>query len=211
MDPKAPESAAALVGRLVSTVVSQGMGDLGQEGIEMLLRTVLSKLLHTQTLSVAQNLILVFARLVHSDLPALLNFLSSVPGPSGESALAYVLTEWCSKQTLFFGAYDTKVTMLALAKLVEHALSENDDRLLSIIVKGDEIVDLNAVGSKTRSQTAKNPVQWTEIPVVVKMYKLVLRELFQQSEEAWPDDDEETDSENELEGTNAAIVSFDDI
>lgn len=146
LDPKAPECAAAFVGRLVCTLVTRGMPDLGQEGIERLLRTVLSKLLHTETCSVAQNLILVFARLIHTDMTALLDFLSSVPGPSGESALAFVLTEWCNKQHLFYGARDTKVTLLALAKLVEYGLNKNDERLLGITVKGDEIVDLGDVG-----------------------------------------------------------------
>ncbi|OQR79887.1 importin-9-like [Tropilaelaps mercedesae] len=196
LDPKAPESAAAFVGRLVCTLVARGMPDLGQEGVERLLRAVLSKLLHTETCSVAQNLILVFARLVHTDLSALLDFLSSVPGPSGESALAFVLAEWCNKQHLFFGLHDTKVTLLALTKLVEHALNKNDERILGISVKGDEIVDLNDVGTKTRAQRAKKPTQWTEIPVVVKMYKLILRELIHQSEDAW-EEESETDSENE--------------
>lgn len=146
LDPKTPESAAAFVGRLVCTLVARGMADLGQEGIERLLRAVLSKLLHTETCSVTQNLILVFARLVHTDLGALLDFLSSVPGPSGESALAFVLAEWCNKQQLFYGSHDTKVTLLALTKLVEHALNKNDERVLNITVKGDEIVDLNEMG-----------------------------------------------------------------
>ncbi len=36
---------------------------------------------------------MVFAQLVHTQLNALLSFLTSVPGPTGESALAFVLTK----------------------------------------------------------------------------------------------------------------------
>lgn len=56
-----------------------------------------------------QNLVLVYAQLVHSQLDGVLNFLAGVPGPSGQSALHFVLTQWCSKQHLFFGAYEGKV------------------------------------------------------------------------------------------------------
>ena len=56
-----------------------------------------------------QNLVLVYAQLVHSQLEGVLTFLAGVPGPSGQSALHFVLTQWCSKQHLFFGAYEEKV------------------------------------------------------------------------------------------------------
>ena len=56
-----------------------------------------------------QNLVLVYAQLVHSQLEGVLTFLAGVPGPSGQSALHFVLTQWCSKQHLFFGSYEEKV------------------------------------------------------------------------------------------------------
>lgn len=56
-----------------------------------------------------QSLVLVFAHLVHTQMGAVLDFLSGVPGPTGQSALAFVLTEWCSRQTVFFGTYENKV------------------------------------------------------------------------------------------------------
>ena len=52
---------------------------------------------------------MVFAHLIHSQMEAVLEFLSSVPGPTGKPALEFVLTEWCSKQHLFYGAYEGKV------------------------------------------------------------------------------------------------------
>lgn len=56
-----------------------------------------------------QSLVMVFAHLVHHQLDPVLEFLSSVPGPTGKPALDFVLAEWCSKQHLFFGLYDAKV------------------------------------------------------------------------------------------------------
>jgi len=52
---------------------------------------------------------MVYAHLIHTQLDAVLNFLSTVPGPTGQSALQFVLTEWCSRQHLFYGAYEGKV------------------------------------------------------------------------------------------------------
>ena len=52
---------------------------------------------------------MVYAQLIHSQLAAVLNFLCSVPGPTGESALHFVLTEWLSRQHVFYGAYENKV------------------------------------------------------------------------------------------------------
>ena len=56
-----------------------------------------------------QSLVLVFAHLMHSQMEAVLEFLCSVPDPMGKPALEFVLTEWCSKQHLFYGSYEGKV------------------------------------------------------------------------------------------------------
>lgn len=56
-----------------------------------------------------QSLVMIFAHLTHTQMEALLAFLSNVPGPTGKPALHFVLTEWCSRQHLFYGAYENKV------------------------------------------------------------------------------------------------------
>ena len=56
-----------------------------------------------------QSLIMVFAHLIHHQMEAVLDFLSTVPGPTGKPALEFVLSEWCSKQHLFYGVYEAKV------------------------------------------------------------------------------------------------------
>ena len=50
-----------------------------------------------------------FAQLMNTQMSAVLDFLTNVPGPTGKPALEFVLTEWCSKQHLFYGAYEGKV------------------------------------------------------------------------------------------------------
>lgn len=65
--------------------------------LELLLRSVLSKMQQVQTTSVMQSLIAVFAHLSMSQLELVLSFLSQVPDPSGRPALEFVLIEWCDK------------------------------------------------------------------------------------------------------------------
>ncbi len=60
------------------------------------------------TTLVVQSLVMVYAQLMHSSLEAVLGFLSSVPGPTGQSALHFVMSEWVARQPLFYGAYESK-------------------------------------------------------------------------------------------------------
>ena len=111
LNPVGSEFSATFVGRLVTTLIQQMGSRLGDQ-LDMLLKAVLSKLQGAQTLTVAQSLIMVYAHLVHSQLEAVLAFLSSVPGPTGASALQFVLGEWVGKQQQFFGCYESKVSLL---------------------------------------------------------------------------------------------------
>ncbi|XP_054640223.1 importin-9 isoform X2 [Dunckerocampus dactyliophorus] len=122
------------------------------------------------------SLIMVFAHLVHSQLEPLLDFLCSLPGPTGKPALEFVMTEWMSRQHLFYGQYEGKVSTVALCKLLQHSLNTDDKRLQDIMVKGEEIYN-PADGIRTRSKSAKNPERWTNIPLLVKIFKLIINEL----------------------------------
>ncbi|XP_052680706.1 importin-9-like [Crassostrea angulata] len=201
LDPKTSEHTASFVGRLVSIVITKVGNQLG-ENLDLMLRLVLSKMQQAETLSVMESLVMVFAQLMISNMPAVLDFLTNVPGPTGKPALEFVLTEWCSRQHLFYGNYERKVCTVALCKLLLHAIQANDTRLQEIMIQGEE-VEQPTSGIRTRSKTANQPVQWTTIPVLVKIYKLLINELSNQIEtnmcKAGKDDedDEEDDWEDE--------------
>ncbi|KAG5275289.1 hypothetical protein AALO_G00145750 [Alosa alosa] len=183
---------------------------------------------HTQQMqqagntSVMQSLIMVFAHLVHSQLEPLLEFLCSLPGPTGKPALEFVMAEWMSRQHLFYGQYEGKVSTVALCKLLQHGLNTNDKRLHDIIVKGDEIFTPEE-GIRTRSKSAKNPERWTNIPLLVKVFKLIVNELSsvveanatrnsaadwsQESGGMWEDQEEEDEDEEEEEGLHGQLLS----
>ncbi|CAI5686760.1 unnamed protein product [Oreochromis niloticus] len=154
LDPRTSEFTAAFVGRLVSTLISRAGTELGEQ-LDQILRAILSKMQQAETLSVMQSLIMVFAHLVHSQLEPLLEFLCSLPGPTGKPALEFVMTEWMSRQHLFYGQYEGKVSTVALCKLLQHSLNTDDKRLQDIVVKGEEIYSPDD-GIRTRSKSAKN-------------------------------------------------------
>jgi len=168
----------------------QRLGPSLGDHLDLLLKAVLSKLQGAQTLTVAQSLIMVYAHLVHSQIEAVLQFLSSVPGPSGDSALHFVLAEWVAKQQQFFGSYESKVTITAIAKLLQHGVNSNDSRLTEITVKGDQVF-----GDGRATRSTRKVEQWTQVPLLAKLFKLLVNEMQNLVEEV--DDDGDDDSEDE--------------
>ncbi len=108
LNPSTSEFTAAFVGRLVAILITKAGSALGDNS-DMILRAVLSKMQQAETLSVTQSLLMVFAHLMHSCMEDVLEFLSSVPGPTGKPALEFVVTDWVTRQNMFYGAYDSKV------------------------------------------------------------------------------------------------------
>ncbi|XP_066883101.1 importin-9 isoform X4 [Kogia breviceps] len=200
LDPRTSEFTAAFVGRLVSTLISKAGRELG-ENLDQILRAILSKMQQAETLSVMQ-------------LEPLLEFLCSLPGPTGKPALEFVMAEWTSRQHLFYGQYEGKVSSVALCKLLQHGINADDKRLQDIRVKGEEIYGLDE-GTRTRSKAAKNPERWTNIPLLVKILKLIINELSSvmeanaarqaapaewsqdDSSDMWEDQEEEDDDEED--------------
>ncbi|KAG8040464.1 hypothetical protein G9C98_002460 [Cotesia typhae] len=178
LNPQSSEFTATFVGRLVITLIKKVGNNLG-ENLDLLLKAVLSKMQRAETLTVMQSLIMVYAHLLNAEFDAVLNFLSTVPGPTGESALAFVLTEWVQRQQLFFGTYVRKVTIVALSKILEHGVTRPDDfRLNEITVRGDQVFTANDNNIRTtRSKTQSQPFQWTMISILVKVFKLIINEL----------------------------------
>lgn len=212
LDPRVSETCSAFVGRLVSVTILRAGSRIGSENVHLLLRSVLSKLQQAETLSVIQSLIMVFAHLLNHEMQTVLDFLSSLPGPgvSSKSALEFVLTEWLSRQHLFFGTYENKVCLIALSKLLQHSIHQaisGDTRinLNQILVPGDPIISESSSGIKTRSKTkAGDDTKWTSVPVSVKILKLLLAEIYniQESNEtnahnqSLEDDEDDDDDEN---------------
>ncbi|XP_052872556.1 importin-9 [Anopheles cruzii] len=179
LNPMNTESTSSFIGRLVITIITK-VGSLLGDSVDLLLKAVISKMQLVQSLNVIMSLVTIFAHLILLQRDAVLNFLSTVPGPTGETAMSFVLANWLSRQHLFYGQYERKVTTLALCKLFEHGVTTMDDRLNTVMIK-EQVLSTASSSTDgrrtTRSATAKIPTVWVDTPVLVKIFKLLLHEV----------------------------------
>uniref|UniRef100_A0A182N2B4 Importin N-terminal domain-containing protein n=1 Tax=Anopheles dirus TaxID=7168 RepID=A0A182N2B4_9DIPT len=212
LNPMNTESTASFIGRLVITIITK-VGNLLGDSVDLLLKAVLSKMQLVKSLNVIMSLVTIFAHLILLQLDAVMNFLSTVPGPTGETAMSFVLANWLSRQHLFYGQYERKVTTLALCKLFEHGVTTKDDRLNTVMIKEQVAApsaNANSAARRTRSATAKTPSVWVDTPVLVKIFKLLLHELanLREAKDAHTKnqdsgDDRDSSSDNEADDASA--------
>lgn len=217
LNPMSTEFSAAFIGRLVITLITKAGNFLGDQ-IDLLLKAVISKMQLVESLNVIMSLVMIFAHLFLIQMDAVMNFLSSVPGPTGEPAMNFVFSNWLSRQHLFYGSYERKVSVMALCKIFEYGVNTQDQRLMQVQIK-DLVEAPGAAKTRTRSQTT-NSQQWISIPIMVKIFKLLinelsnLRELKDAANNTLESDDEASDDESGLEevgGKNlSAFMFFDD-
>uniref|UniRef100_A0A1B0GL39 Importin 9 n=1 Tax=Lutzomyia longipalpis TaxID=7200 RepID=A0A1B0GL39_LUTLO len=196
LNPTNNESTAAFVGKLVITLITKAGNFLG-ENIDLLLKGVISKLQLVNALNVAMSLLLAFAHLFLTQMEAVLNFLSTVPGPTGEPAMAFVFGNWLNRHADFYGSYERKVSIMALCKIFEYGVTAKDIRITSVSIKEQVKQPMSASKPRTRSQTV---TEWVAIPILVKIFKLIIGELVylqeyeiagEESDQATEDDEEE--------------------
>lgn len=175
LNPTSTESSATFVGRLVITLITKAGNFLGDK-IDLLLKAALSKMQLVESLHVIMSLIMIFAHLFLIQIDAVMNFLSCIPGPSGEPAMNFVFSNWLSRQHAFFGIYERKVSVMALCKIFEFGINTQDQRLVSVMIK--EMVEVPSATPKvrTRSQTGSTR-QIINVPIMVKIFKLLINEL----------------------------------
>jgi importin-9 len=176
LNPMSTEFSASFIGRLVITLITKAGNFLGDQ-IDLLLKAVISKMQLVESLNVIMSLCMIFAHLFLIQMDAVMHFLSSVPGPTGEPAMNFVFSNWLSRQHLFYGTYERKVSVMALCKIFEYGITTKDQRLMTVTIKDlVEIPGTAAAKVRTRSQTS-NTNQWISIPIMVKIFKLLINEL----------------------------------
>jgi len=105
------------------------------------------------------------------------------------------MTEWVSRQHLFYGVFDRKISVIALGTLLLHGVSVQDPRLMNITVKGEQ--KNSSKQMVTRSK--KSAEEWTIIPLLVKIFKLMVYELSCVTTEEEPATDSESDDDEDKE------------
>lgn len=205
LNPMNTEFSASFAGRLVITIITKAGNMLG-ENIYLLLKAVISKMQLVESLNVAMSLMMTFAHLFVTQMEAVLNFLSTVPGPTGEPAIQFVFSNWLCRQQLFYGAYERKVSTMALCKLFEHGVTTKDSRLTSVTIR--ELVEPSVdTAHNTRSQSAKRAQEWQSVPVLVKVFKLLINELDHLKEANTNEDTDSNSDDDDPEDTDAQSLT----
>lgn len=128
----------------------------------------------------------------------------------------FVFSNWLTRQHLFYGTYERKVSVMALCKIFEYGINTQDQRLVNVMIK--DVVEVPSVSNKIRTRSqAPNTQQVITVPIMVKIFKLLINELTNLREvknalnnTTQSDDDDDSDSENNLldEGTGKNLNAF---
>ena len=93
------------------------MGEQVGDKLSDLLRAVFNRLTNAKLSGLKQDLIMVFCRLVHVRQNDTVAFLSQLATPDGTSALQVLLSLWVKCHRDFTGAFQTKLSLMALTRL----------------------------------------------------------------------------------------------
>jgi hypothetical protein len=112
----------------------------------------------------------------------------------------FVFSKWLTRQHSFFGTYERKVSVMALCKIFLHGINTQDQRLLNVTVK--DLVELPTSATKVRTRSQAAHTQVIFVPIMVKIFKLLISELTNLREvknalsNTLDSDDDDDDTEN---------------
>ncbi|KAL1868216.1 hypothetical protein VTK73DRAFT_3809 [Phialemonium thermophilum] len=175
LGPSVEDNAASEVGGLAAELVEKAGHERLGPFLPQLLQAVATRLESAQAAPFIQSLILVFARLSLVGAHDVVEFLSNIQ-INGQSGLQVVLSKWLENSINFAGYDEIRQNVIALSKLY----SLNDPRLAQTMVKGDLIIT-NSDKIMTRSRAKQNPDQYTIIPAMLKILKVLIEELLSAS------------------------------
>lgn len=118
LDPNKMELACRQVARFCITVFDRFGNALG-EHIDFLLKNMLSSLQRASTIEMERSLLLVFAYLFYHHLGETIGYLAAIPGPDGQSALAFVMDKWLSKKFDYGGKYQNNLKLVGFVTCVK--------------------------------------------------------------------------------------------
>ncbi|KAJ2040280.1 hypothetical protein H4S03_001119 [Coemansia sp. S3946] len=211
LSPDSSESSALFVGDLVTKVVQKCSSFIAGDVLAGLIRVVTARLATAHTSSFCSSLLPLYAQLVVRHPSEVVDLLDGMHF-GDRNGLHIVLTTWFKNYLDVQGYYNRKVSAVALTRL----FALGDPRISAIVAQGDIIPNSANKGKiVTRSMSRSNPDQYTQIPAVAKIVKLLLAELEMDVEGAFArqsaagfgtagddadlDDDEEEDWEDEAE------------
>ncbi|KAK6921832.1 hypothetical protein RJ641_012339 [Dillenia turbinata] len=196
LDPDLESSGSLFVGSYILQLILH-LPALMAQHIPDLVAAVVRRMQSSQIAGLKSSLLVILARLVHMSAPNVEKFIDlllTMPAESHANSFAYMMSEWTKQQGEIQGAYQIKVTTTALALL----LSTRHAELAKVHVQGHLIK--STAGIMTRSKAKLAPDQWTLMPLPEKILSLLADVLIEIQEQAFGDNDEDTDWEDLGEG-----------
>lgn len=126
LKPETNEATAVFIGNFIIQIFKNLSPKIDTD----ILMGIIEKLYKCRIPSIVQSLIIVYARLVHSNLKPIVGFLSET-SHNNRISLKILLDKWLLHQPLFRGKYVKNTTFSALLKLVE-AKNEHIDSLMVV-------------------------------------------------------------------------------
>ena len=209
---EAGEGIKALIGKLLSAFVLNYSNVLASTETDALLKLTLSNMSATKIPTEMESLAGVFVHLFYSNTQGAVEYLSNISLDDShgyKNALEYVVCTLCEIHPGFLSKYDKKASLITMFKILEFGLSTNNQILNNITTKGDEI-HLKSI--RTRSATKKVPMQYTTVPLYIKLYKFLLQEIQNLLEDEDLEEDyvtDESDDDYSEEDNFLGDLSFD--
>ena len=174
LGPGVEDASAAEVGGLAVELVERAGAEQLGPYLMQLLQIVAIRLSTATHANFVQNLVMVFARLCLTNAQEVVDFLSQVqvPEPTPGTGLEVVMRKWLESCVTFSGYDAIRQNVSALTNIY----NLHDARLSSIPVQGDLVIP-NTSRIKTRSQSKREPDQYSTITVPLKLIKVLVQEL----------------------------------
>lgn len=175
LHPELPDDSSSGAGGLINALFTTVGSHLNSDVMATIIKAAIHRLATTDKLFVIQSLIIVFAKLVHDHMDALLNLLSTYELSSNTAKLSSLLLlaqKWGENQSLFYGSYRLKVTTLALAKLLL-----SGDQRLAVNIQLD-----SADTEQTYRTRSKGPIKKKDIMFPVQCFILLIEGYFRAKE-----------------------------
>ncbi|KAM0933989.1 putative armadillo-like helical protein [Dioscorea sansibarensis] len=203
LDPDVESSGSLFVASYMLQLILHLQSQMAPH-IPELVASIVRRMQSCEAAGLKSSLLVILARLVHlcaSNVDWFITLLLSVPAKGHDNALSYVMSEWTRQQEIQ-GAYQIKVTTTAFALL----LSTRNLELGKINVQG-YLIKSNT-GITTRSKAKSSPDQWTVIPLPAKIFALLSDTLVEIQEQALPGDDDDSDWEEVLYGSEISEAVY---
>uniref|UniRef100_A0A1B0FFQ5 Importin N-terminal domain-containing protein n=1 Tax=Glossina morsitans morsitans TaxID=37546 RepID=A0A1B0FFQ5_GLOMM len=189
--------------------IMKNIGQMMDNYISTLLNVIVQEMELVRDPKILAEIVIVFVYLFLTQMRDSFNFLGPLSSPGSGPSLMYVLGTWISVQKFFDGVYERKLNTMTLCKIFEYGIAENDFRLLSVKIADHDIDRRCPMTTHMANYLYWNDIHCVFIPILAKIFKLLIRELCYIKESRWDlACDKDSDASTNTSGDSLSDNSF---